>query len=97
MVGAATELSGRVLNNRRTHRACEDYTALNANTKASATVARYAHYPIAISDDLYRSPGQPGADIRSLVCLANERDFADLLRLPSRVHLIQKVAILTKS
>lgn len=51
-VGAATEFSAAVLDDRRAHRARAEHVALSTNAKASAAVTRYDSHSIRVGDEL---------------------------------------------
>jgi hypothetical protein len=51
-VGAPTDISGAVLEDRRNHRSRAHHEALSSNAAASFAVTRSAHHPVAIGDEL---------------------------------------------
>lgn len=51
-VGAAQELSGAVLEDRRAHRARDGHAALGPYAQASAAITRYAHHAVSVGDEL---------------------------------------------
>ncbi|MEM1362266.1 MAG: protein phosphatase 2C domain-containing protein [Pseudomonadota bacterium] len=51
-VGAASELTGAVLEDRRNHRARGDHFALSSNKKTSSAVTRYAEFSVSHGDEL---------------------------------------------
>lgn len=51
-IGAANEISGAVLEDRRAHRARNGHIALSSSAQASAAVTCYAQYPVSEGDEL---------------------------------------------
>jgi len=51
-IGAAKEVSGAVLEDRRAHRARNGHIALSSSAQASAAVTSYAQYPVSEGDEL---------------------------------------------
>lgn len=51
-VGAAAELTGAVLDDRRAHRSRGEHFALSSNKQNSSAVTRYAEFPVADGDEV---------------------------------------------